>query len=145
MAEEVTVPSVEEPSTPWVEEQPVPPMAGPPSPPAGDITDNDRFLAAVSYPIPLVAIVVLLVEEMRVRPFQKYHAVQALAVNVVLWVAILLLGCILGAASFVIGGACGAVPALLWLVTLYWAYEAYMGKYFAMPGLTKFLQDQKWL
>ena len=145
MAEEVTVPPVEEPATPWAEEPPAPAVPEPPAPPAGDITDNDRFLAAVSYPIPLVAIVILLVEEMKVRPFQKYHAVQALAANVVLWVAVLLLGCILGAASFFIGGVCGAVPALLWLVTLYWAYEAYMGKYFSIPGLTKFLQDQKWL
>ena len=122
-----------------------PPAEMPPAPPAGDVTSNDRLLAALSYPIPLVAIVILLVEEMKVRPFQKYHAVQALAVNVVLWIAIVLLGCILGALTAFIGGACGAVPGLLWLVTLYWAYEAYLGKYFSIPILTKFLQDQKWL
>ena len=145
MADEIMVPPVEAPPAPPVGESPAPPVQEPPAPPAGDITDNDRFLAAVSYPIPLVAIVILLVEEMKARPFQKYHAVQALAANVVLWVAILLLGCILGAASFFIGGVCGAVPALLWLVTLYWAYEAYRGKYFPIPVLTKWLQDQKWL
>jgi uncharacterized membrane protein len=114
-------------------------------PPAGDITDNDRLLAALSYPIPLVAIIILLAENLRVRPFQKYHAVQALAINIVLWVAIFLLGCILGLLSAMIGGLCGSVPALLWFVTLYWAYEAYQGKYFEIPWLTQFLKSQSWL
>jgi uncharacterized membrane protein len=77
-------------------------------PPAGDITDNDRLLAALSYPIPLVAIIILLAENLRVRPFQKYHAVQALAINIVLWVAIFLFGCILGLLSAMIGGLCGS-------------------------------------
>jgi uncharacterized membrane protein len=114
-------------------------------PPAGDLTDNDRLLAALSYPIPLVAIIILIAEDLKERPFQKYHAVQALAVNVVLWVAIVLLGCVLGVLTAVVGGLCGAVPGLLWFVTLYWAYEAYQGKYFEIPWLTEFLKKQSWL
>lgn len=114
-------------------------------PPADDLTSNDKLLAALSYPIPLVAIVILLVEEMKERPFQKYHAVQALAVNIVLWVAIVVLGCVLGVLSAVIGGLCGSIPALLWFVTLYWAYEAYQGKYFEIKWLTEFLRGQNWL
>ena len=113
--------------------------------PPGDITDNDKLMAALSYPIPLVAIIILLAEDMKARPFQKYHAVQALAVNIVLWAGIILLGCILGALSFFIGGLCGVVPVLLWLATLYWAYEAYQGKYFEIPWLTGFLKGQSWL
>jgi uncharacterized membrane protein len=114
-------------------------------PPAGDVNDNDKLMAALSYPIPLVAIVILLVDEMKARPFQKFHAVQALAVNIVLWVLVVLLGCILGALSFFIGGLCGFVPILLWLITLYWAYEAYQGKYFEIPWLTEFLRGRNWL
>lgn len=114
-------------------------------PPADDLTDNDRLLSAVSYPIPLVAIIILIAEDLRARPFQKYHAVQALAVGVVLSVAIILLGCVLGLLTAVLGGVCGAVPGLLWFVTLYWAYEAYQGKYFEIPALTGFLKDQNWL
>jgi len=114
-------------------------------PPVGDVTDHDRLLAALSYPIPIVAIVILLVQEMKTRPFQRYHAVQALAANIVLWVVVMLLGCILGLLSSFIGGLCGAVPSLLWLITLYWAYEAYQGKYFEVPWLTQFLKGQNWL
>jgi uncharacterized membrane protein len=114
-------------------------------PPAGDISDNDKLMAALSYPIPLVAIVILLVEDMKARPFQKYHAVQALGVNIVLWLLIFLLSCILALSTFFIGGLCGFAPILLWLITLYWAYEAYQGKYFEIVWITQFLKGQNWL
>jgi uncharacterized membrane protein len=117
----------------------------PPIPPSGDITDNDKLMAAISYPIPLVAIIILLVEDMKARPFQKYHAIQALAANVVLWVVVTVLGCILAVITSFIGGICGWGMSLLWLVTLYWAYEAYQGKYFEIPYLTEFLRKQNWL
>ena len=122
-----------------------PPVEEATPPPAGDVNDNDKLMAALSYPIPIVAIIILLVEDMKARPFQKFHAVQALAVNVVLWVAIIILGCILAAVTFFIGGLCGLIAPFLWLVTLYWAYEAYQGKYFEIPWLTEFLRDQNWL
>jgi hypothetical protein len=34
---------------------------------------------------------------------------------------------------------------LLWFVTLYWAYEAYQGKYFEIQWITNFLKGQNWL
>ena len=114
-------------------------------PPAGDISDNDRLMAALSYPIPLVAIIILIAEDMKSRPFQKFHAVQALAANIVLWILISLLSCILAVVTAFIGGLCGFVPVLLWLLTLYWAYEAYQGKYFEIPWITQFLKGQNWL
>jgi len=115
------------------------------TPPAGDITDNDKLMAALSYPIPLVAIIILIAEDMKSRPFQKFHAVQALAVDIGLGIAIVVLGCILAALSFFLGGLCGTGAILLWLITLYWAYEAYQGKYFELPWLTEFLRRQSWL
>jgi uncharacterized membrane protein len=115
------------------------------APDVGDVNDNDKLMAAISYPIPLVAIIILLVEDMKARPFQKYHAVQALAANVVLWVVVSLLACILAAVTFFIGGLCGFGALILWLATLYWAYEAYQGKYFDIPYLTEFLRKQGWL
>ena len=92
-----------------------------------------------------VAIIMLLVEEMNERPFQRYHAVQALAANVVLWVAIVVLGCVLSILSIWLGGLCGISAPILWFVTLYWAYESYQGKYFEIPVVTDFLKGQAWL
>jgi uncharacterized membrane protein len=123
-------------------------MAATPSPGA-EITDNDKLLAALSYPIPIVAIVILLVEEMKARPFQKYHAVQALAFNVVLWVIIFLaefvLVPILAVVTLGFGAVCGCIPPLLWLVTLWPAIKAYQGEYMELPVITDFIKNQKWV
>lgn len=101
-----------------------------------EINSQDKLMAALSYPIGIVAIIILLVEDMKKRPFQKYHAVQGLAVNVVLLVLTLVL-------SWTVILAC--VPLLLWFVTIYWAIKAYQGEYFEIPGLTNFLKGQNWL
>jgi len=101
-----------------------------------EINSNDKLLAALSYPIGLVAIIILLVDDMKSRPFQKYHAVQALGINVVLIVISVILGFI---------PVVGCIVPLLWLVTLYWAYQAYQGQYFNIPVVTNFMKGQGWM
>jgi uncharacterized membrane protein len=109
------------------------------TPSAGtDITDNDKLLAALSYPVPIVAIVILLSEANKVRPFQKYHAVQAL----VLWVVLTAVGIVLSIITLGVGTLCFPV---LWLVTLWPAYESYQGKYMQMPVITDFIRNQGWV
>ena len=75
-------------------------------------------------------------EDMKNRPFQKYHAIQSLAINVI----IIILSIVLG---WTVVLAC--VPLLLWLVTFYWAYQAYQGQYFEIPVVTNFLKGQGWI
>jgi uncharacterized membrane protein len=99
-----------------------------------DITDNDKRMAALSYPIPIVAIVILVSEAMKVRPFQKFHAVQALAFWVPLMVIILVLSPFTCGLSF-----------LLWFVSLWPAYKAYQGAYMEMPVITDFIRKQNWV
>jgi uncharacterized membrane protein len=127
-------------------------MAEEKAPPTGEITQNDKLMAAISYPIPLVAIIILLVEDMRSRAFQKYHAVQALAANIALWVVVVVVSClltfILGAITAFAGGfgaICGWLPLLLWFITLYWAYLSYQGQYFDVPVITDFIKKQGWV
>jgi uncharacterized membrane protein len=101
-----------------------------------DITSDDKLWAALGYPIFIIAIIVLLMEDKKKRPFIKYHAVQALAVNIALWVLILILS------ITVILALC---TPFLWLVTLYFAYQAYQGKYFELPVITNFIKNQGWV
>lgn len=122
-----------------------------------DATQDDRVLAAVSYvsqlffPLGLIVPVILLISETsKKRPYQKYHAVQSLALGIVIWVLQGALGVVLGAAGLsVVGLLCGCfiVPAmiLLWLLPLYYAVQAYGGRRFSIPGMTQFLSDQGWL
>lgn len=101
-----------------------------------DITSDDKLWAALGYPIFIIALIMLFMEGKKDRPFIRYHAVQALALNVVLWVVIII------ASITVILALCDPI---LWLLMIWPAILAYQGKYFEVPVLTKFLRNQHWI
>lgn len=124
-----------------------------------DLTDNDKLIAALSYIFWFVALIPLLTEGKN-RPFQKYHAIQALVLNIALWIIVVSLICIvgfggsivlgiitapLGGMGAVIGPCCTVCPLLLCLIVFYYAYLAYQGKYFEIPVLTDFVVGQGWV
>jgi uncharacterized membrane protein len=103
-----------------------------------EVTSDDKLWAALGYPIVLIAIIVLLMEEKKVRPFIKFHAIQSIAANVVFFV----IATILAVVTLGFGGICAP---LLWLVFLYWAYQAYQGQLFEIPVITNFIKGQGWV
>ncbi len=108
------------------------------APMSADVTSDDKLWSALGYPIVLIPIIMLLMEEKKNRPFIKYHAVQSIAINVVFFVV----ATILGIVTFGIGAIC--VP-LLWLVFFYWGYLAYQGQMFQIPVVTDFIKKQGWV
>ncbi len=105
--------------------------------PASDVTSDDKLWAALGYPIPIVAVIVLLMEDKKNRHFIKYHAIQSIA----LWIVYLVLGTIITLVTFGFGGICFAI---VWLVFLYLAYLAYQGQLFKVPVITDFIKNQGW-
>jgi uncharacterized membrane protein len=101
-----------------------------------DITSDDKLWAALGYPIPIVALIMLFVEGKKDRPFIKYHAVQALALTVVLGIVTIVLSII---------PVIQCIAPIFWLITLWPAILAYQGKYFEVPVVTKFLRGQHWI
>ncbi len=101
-----------------------------------DITSDDKLWAALGYPIFIIALIMLFMEGKKDRPFIKFHAVQALALNLVLWIVIIILS------VTVILAICDPV---LWLLMIWPAVLAYQGKYFEVPLVTKFLRGQHWI
>lgn len=125
-----------------------------------DADSDDRLIALLCYitqmVIPLVMpVLVLMSESSKKRPFQRFHAVQSLAL-VSLFVLVSLLVTV-GTAIISI------IPVVGWLIGLtvlclspiavlmgyfamgYYGFQAYQGKRFGIPGLTSFLKDQGWL
>jgi uncharacterized membrane protein len=102
-----------------------------------EVTSDDKLWAALGYPIVLVAIIVLLMEDKKARPFIKFHAVQSIAANVAFFVV----ATVLSVVTLGFGGLC--VP-VIWLVFFYWAYKAYMGEKFEIPVITNFIKNQGW-
>ncbi len=126
-------------------------------------SSDDRLIAMLSYAsqifLPLVMpIIVLVSESSKRRPFQRYHAVQSLALVILMMTVGL--GSFVGLAILSAVPIIGAVFSLFWLllccltplmfilavVTLgFYGYQSYQGKRFSIPGLTSFLMDQGWI
>lgn len=101
-----------------------------------DATSDDKLWSALGYPVFIIAIVMLLMDDKKKRPFIKFHAVQALALNVVVWVAATIL------AITVIGAFCAPI---LWILLIWPAVLAYQGKIFDIPVLTNLLKGWGWI
>jgi uncharacterized membrane protein len=94
-----------------------------------DVTSDDKLWAALGYVIPLIALVVLLMEDKKARPYIKFNAVQSLVATVVLTVI-----------ATVTFGIC----SILYLIMFYWAYQAYMGQDVKIPMISDFIRNQGW-
>ncbi len=103
-----------------------------------EVTSDDKLWSALSYVFaPLIGIIVLLMEDKKSRPFIKFHAIQSIAASIAFWIV----STILITVTIGFGGLC--VP-LLWLVFLYWAYQAYQGQMVNIPIVTNFIKNQGW-
>jgi uncharacterized protein len=100
-----------------------------------DATDNDRLWAALAWiPVspmwPLFAVLALLLEDTRDRPFIRYHAIVSIVLGLALIpVAIVTLGC----------------GAIVYLVFFWWAFEAYNGRVVEIPVISDWVRRQGWV
>ena len=94
-----------------------------------EITSDDKLWALLSWIIPILAIVVLLMEDKKNRPFLKYHAVHSLVVTVVLSIVA------------TVTAGCGGI---LFILLIWWGIKAYQGEYVVVPVITDFVKKQNW-
>ena len=94
-----------------------------------DITGDDKLWALLGYIFGIVAILALLLEDKKNRPFVKYHAMNAL----LLWVVI-----------FLTSWICG-LGLIVWIYAIYLGVKAYGGDWVEVPGLTDFGRKQGWM
>jgi uncharacterized membrane protein len=104
-----------------------------------EVAQDDKLWALLSW-LPwvgwILAIIALLIEPQKERPFVRYHAIQSLAANVVLTVASIILG---------VTVVLSCVAPFLWLALLYPAIKAYQGEWVQIPWLTDFCKNQGWI
>jgi uncharacterized membrane protein len=95
----------------------------------GEITSDDRIWALLGYIIGIIALLALLLEEKKDRPFVRYHAIQAM----MLWVITVLL-------SFTV-----CLWILPWAFGIFVGIQAYQGQWTSVPVLTDFARGQGWI
>jgi uncharacterized membrane protein len=100
-----------------------------------ELTAEDRMWAALSWlPVsplwPILAIVALLMESTKDRPFVRYNAVVSIATGVILIpLTIITIGC----------------AGFLYFVFFYWAYQAYQGQQVEVPVVSDWVRNQGWV
>jgi len=125
-----------------------------------DANNDDKLIALLCYVtqifVPVVMpLIVLFSESSKKRPFQRYHAVQslALAILIVLVLGVMSIGggllFVIPLVGWILGGLLLCLVPIAGLMAvvagLYYGFQAYQGKRFAIPGLTGILQDQGWI
>jgi len=105
-------------------------------------SSENRLLAALSYPIWIVALVVVLTDLKR-DPFLRYHGWQALFWGIawfVLWVGLSVVGTVLSFVPFLgvlFSFLAGTLLFLAWVVlSVLYAVRAYQGQRFEIPVVT---------
>jgi uncharacterized membrane protein len=103
---------------------------------APEITDDDKLWSLLSWITGVVAIIVLLMDDKKNRPFIKYNAVMALVVLVVLSVLVSIISAI----------TCGigAVTAIAFVYPIYLGIKSYQGEWVTVPYVSDFVQKQGW-
>ena len=95
----------------------------------GDVSDDDKLWALLGYIFPLIALIALLMEDKKNRPFIKYHAVHAL---------------IIGLITVLLSWAC--IGLIIWLYGIYIGFQAYSkGEWSEVPVITDFAKGQGWV
>ena len=94
-----------------------------------DITSDDKLWALLGYIFGIIAVLALLLEDKKNRPFLKYHAINA----VLLWAVI-----------FVTSWLCG-LGIIVWIYAIYLGIKAYGGDWVEVPVVTDFAKKQGWL
>lgn len=105
---------------------------------SGELTSDDKLWALLAY-LPfvgwIIAIVALLMEDKKSRPFIKFHSVQGLILAVIN-------GVVAGVLAVVVIGACTGIAGAIYM--LYIGYKAYQGETVKVPLVTDFIKSQGW-
>jgi uncharacterized protein len=94
-----------------------------------DITSDDKLWALLGYIFGIIAVLALLLEDKKNRPFLKYHAINA----ILLWAVI-----------FLTSWLCG-LGIIVWIYAIYLGVKAYGGDWVEVPVVTDFAKKQGWL
>lgn len=104
-----------------------------------EISNDDKLWAMLGW-IPwlgvVLAIIALLIEPQKDRPYVRFHAVQSIGANIII-------GIVSAVLVFTVFLSC--LTPILGLVTIYPAIKAYQGEWFEIPWLTEFCKGQGWI
>ncbi|PKQ20447.1 MAG: hypothetical protein CVT66_04720 [Actinobacteria bacterium HGW-Actinobacteria-6] len=112
---------------------PAPPVSAPVGDGSGPQSDTSKLLAALGYVIWIVALVAILIEPYKNEKWVKAHAVQALALNLAIYVV--------SAVTMPLMGLGGIVALVGFVYTIILAVKAYNGESLEVPVIYGFVKQ----
>jgi uncharacterized membrane protein len=104
-----------------------------------DYTFDERGLAVLMYPLPVLACVALVLPGLRANAFLRLHAIQALALCLMLT----LVNLAVGLTMYSLGCLC---TSPVWIVAPLWpAYQVYRQGTYAMPLVARLARRRGWV
>ena len=100
---------------------------------------NDKLFSGLTYPLPIIGIIILVSESMKSNPVLRRHAVQSLALGALIAIASIVIGLIP-----VVNVISCVLPLVFLAITCYYGYQAYQGKDVTIPFVTDFCKNQNW-
>ena len=96
------------------------------------VTSQDRIWGSLAYILsPLVPIIILMVRDLRVRPYIREHALQGLITGLIF--------------IFITTATAYLCLGLIWLIMLYWAWRAYQVQPVNIPLITPLIRRRGWV
>lgn len=121
----------------------MPPVITPPMPPSDSLatTSDDKLWALLAYVLsPLVPILIfVLMPDKKDRPFIKEHNAQAGVAGLIGWIVVAVI-----AAIPLVGCISPFLALAVWIILIYWGWQAYNGKSVTIPVVTSFVKQQGW-
>lgn len=101
-----------------------------------EANDDDRMWVLLSFLFtPIIPILMLVLDDKKVRPFIKYHAAPTLIMGIVEGIIVFIL-------SFIPVIRC--IAPFIWIINLIYGLKAYKGVNTDIPVITAFSKGQGW-
>jgi uncharacterized membrane protein len=109
----------------------------------GPESDTSKLLAALGYPIWIVALIAILIEPYKNEKFVKFHAVQALALGIAEWVVIIAAQflAVIPVIGWIVALVAWLIPLAVFVYQIILAIGAFNGNYSEVPILYPYIKS----
>jgi uncharacterized membrane protein len=128
------------PAPPWT---PTPASGAPGAGRPGPVNDTSKLIAALGFPIWPVAVVAILIDPYKDEKFVKFHAMQAIGLGLIHWIAVAVLQAFwfIPFVGWMLMSVAGLLGLIIFVFQIMFALRVYGGAYVEVPVVYDFVKS----